>query len=219
MERTKWIIEKRKKAEERYDTIFSSDYDDKWGYIEEEHEKLVKEFIEMLPDNGHVLDAACGTGKYWNILRSYNLRVKGIDQSYQMLSKAGSKCKEYEIEKMGLQDIKEVNKYNGIMCVDALENIFPEDWVKVIRNFYNALKNEGILYFTVETISKQEKDEAFAIGKELGLPIAYGEVAHEGGYHYYPEIKYVKNTLENEHFTIVKESVSEGYHHFLVNKR
>lgn len=218
MERSKWIIEKRKKAEERYDTIFSSDYDEKWGYLEVEHEKLVKEFIEMLPNNGHVLDAACGTGKYWNILRNYNLKVKGIDQSYEMLNKAKVKCKEYEIEKMGLQDIKEVNEYDGIMCIDAMENIFPEDWIKVIKNFHKALKNEGILYFTVETISKEEKDEAFTIGKELGLPIIYGEVAHEGGYHFYPEIDYVKSTLKNEDFVIVKERISEGYHHFLVRR-
>ena len=104
------------------------------------------------------------------------------------------------------------------MCIDAMENVFPENWVDVIKNFYNALKNEGILYFTVETISKKEKDEGFSIGKKKGLPIVYGEIAHEGRYHYYPEIEYVKNILKNECFKILKESISEGYHHFLVQK-
>ncbi len=218
MERKQWIIEKRKKAEERYDMIFSSNYDKKWGYIEEKHEKLVKEFIKLIPHKGHVLDAACGTGKYWDILKEYNLKVKGIDQSYEMLIKAKTKCKEYETDKIGLQDIEDVNVFDGIMCIDAMENVFPENWVDVIKNFYNALKNEGILYFTVETISKKEKDEGFTIGKKKGLPIVYGEVAHEGGYHYYPEIEYVKNILKNECFKILKESISEGYHHFLVQK-
>lgn len=218
MDRKQWIIEKREKAEERYDMIFSIDYDEKWGYIEEEHKRVIEKFIEMIPDSGHVLDAACGTGKYWNILKEYDLVVKGIDQSYEMLCKAKSRCKEYEIEKIGLQEIEDINIYDGIMCVDAMENVFPENWVDVIENFYKALKNKGILYFTVETISKKEKDEAFAIGKNQGLPIVYGEVAHEGGYHYYPDIGYVKDTLKNKCFKIVKESISEGYYHFLVQK-
>lgn len=218
MKRKKWIINKREKAEERYDLIISCDYDEKWGYIEEEHERMVKEFIKMLPDSGHVLDAACGTGKYWNALKEYDVTVKGIDQSYEMLLKAKAKCKEYETEKTGLQEIKDVNVYDGIMCIDAMENVFPENWVEVIRNFYKALKNDGILYFTVETISKEEKDEAFEIGNKQGLPIVYGEVAHEGGYHYYPEIEYVKNALKNEGCRIVKESISEGYHHFFAHK-
>lgn len=218
MERRQWIIEKRKKAEERYDTIFSCDYDEKWGYVEKKHERMVKEFIELIPDRGYVLDAACGTGKYWYLLNKHDLIVKGVDQSSEMLSKAKSKCEKYEIDKIGLQEIDYVDMYDGIMCVDAMENVFPEDWVKVIKNFYKALKKKGILYFTVETISIEEKDEAFAIGKKQGLPVIYGEVAHEGGYHYYPEIEYVKNILENQCLTIVKEDVSEGYYHFLVQK-
>lgn len=219
MDRKEWIIKKRKKAEERYDTIFSLDYDKNWGYIEEKHKKMVEKFIELLPDDCYILDAACGTGKYWDILKKNNLKVKGIDQSKEMLKKAHFKCKDYEIEKKGLQEINELDIFDGIMCVDAMENVFPEDWERVVRNFYKALKKEGILYFTVEIISKEEKDKAYTLGQQKGLPILYGEVAHEGGYHYYPDIEYVKDIIRNEGFTILMESTSEGYKHFIVEKK
>lgn len=218
MERTKWLIEKRKKAIERYDTIFSVDYDDNWGYIEEEHKVMVQKYIDLLPQDAYILDAACGTGKYWSILKNYSINVKGIDQSYEMLKKAQTKCQKYEIEKLGLQEIDEKNTYEGIMCIDAMENVFPEDWDNVLKNFYNALTKDGILYFTVETISKEEKDIAFRTGKEKGLPILYGEVAHEGGYHYYPNIECVKSSFKNKGFNIIEESISEGYQHFIIKK-
>lgn len=219
MERMEWIGEKRHKAEERFDTIFSVDYDQKWGNIELEHQLMVKKFISLLTKDAFVLDAACGTGKYWEMLKKYALTVRGMDQSEQMLKKAQMKCPEYETQKMGLQEIDDLNTYDGIMCIDAMENIFPEDWVKVLKNFYNALKKEGILYFTVETTSKEEKDIAYRIGKEKGLPVLYGEVAHEGGYHYYPNIEYVKKIIKKEGFNMINESVSEGYQHFIVKRR
>lgn len=219
VERKEWLIEKRRKAEERYDTIFSLDYDEKWGYIEEEHKRMILKFVSHLGENPYILDAACGTGKYWSILKEYNLLIKGIDQSHEMLKKAKVKNEKYETEKKGLQEINEIDTYDGIMCIDAMENVFPEDWKDVLENFYNALKKEGKLYFTVETVGKEELDEAFSAGKKLGLPIVYGEVAHQGGYHYYPEIVYVQQLLKDAGFKVIEESISDGYHHFLSEKR
>lgn len=218
MERKEWLIEKRKRAEERYDIIFSLDYDEKWGYIEEVHKNMILKFISQLRERPYILDAACGTGKYWNILKEYELKIKGIDQSREMLKKAKAKCEKYETEKTGLQEINEIDTYDGIMCVDAMENIFPEDWKQVINNFYDALKKEGKLYFTVETVSKEELDEAFTAGKNMELPVVYGEVAHQGGYHYYPEINYIKELLKDAGFKVIEESISEGYHHFITKK-
>ncbi len=218
-DRKEWLIEIRKNAIKRYDIIFSRDYDDKWGDIEEVHEKMIRLFLSKLCSNDHVLDAACGTGKYWSILKSYNLKVTGMDQSIEMLKKAKQKNNDYETRRCGLQELNENSEYDGIMCIDAMENVFPEDWNEVLHHFNRALKDNGILYFTVEIISKEEKDEAYQLGKELNVPLVYGEFVHEGGYHYYPEIDVVKKFLKGNSFYIIEERISEGYHHFIVQKR
>lgn len=108
--------------------------------------------------------------------------------------------------------------FEGIICIDAMENVFPEDWMLVLRNFHKALKANGYLYFTVELIDEKELTEAYIKGKEMGLPIVEGEFAHEEGYHYYPSIDKVKKWLCEVGFKIISEDLSDGYYHFLVRK-
>jgi hypothetical protein len=56
----------------------------------------------------------------------------------------------------------------------------------VLDDLHRAIKPMGYLYFTVEVTSETEIERAFAAGQQSGLPVVYGESAHEGGYHYYP---------------------------------
>jgi hypothetical protein len=75
--------------------------------------------------------------------------------------------------------------FDGIICVDAMEFVFPEDWPVVMANFHRALKTKDHLYFTVEITSEEELQSAFIAGKQQGLPLVEGERAHEGGYHFF----------------------------------
>ncbi len=218
MNRKQWIKERRRVAEERYDNIFSLDYDEKWGNLEQNHIDNLNYFLNLLPKETRILDAACGTGKYWDIVTSKNFKVIGMDQSSNMLKKAQMKYPKISIIKGGLQEIGCSEEFWGILCIDAMENIFPEQWPLVLKNFYRALKKEGYLYFTVETISEDETKEAFKKALKLGLPVIEGEYAHEGGYHYYPAIEEVKVWIKDIGFNMIKEGVSEGYYHFIVKK-
>lgn len=218
MDRGVWLKEKRKLAEERYDKIFSINYDENWGRINEVHKNNIIEFCDLLPKGERILDAACGTGKYWTIIKNNGQRVVGIDQSQEMLNKARVKHCDVHIRKLGLQEIDYEKEFYGIICMDAMENIFPEEWGKVLSNFYKALKDGGLLYFTVELLEEKEMLEAYKKGIEMGLPIVKGEFVHEGGYHYYPELDLAKNWISEAGFSVLKEDISEGYHHFVVKK-
>lgn len=140
MNRQEWLKEKRKLAEIRYDEIFSIDYDEKWGKINDIHKTNLAYFLNLLPQGVIVLDAACGTGKYRQIINDTGYHVLGIDQSQQMLNKAVSKYKNIETNKLGLQEINYNDEFYGVVCIDAMENVFPEEWLLVLENFYNALK-------------------------------------------------------------------------------
>jgi ubiquinone/menaquinone biosynthesis C-methylase UbiE len=86
----------------------------------------------------YVLDAACGTGKYWSLILDSGRSVVGIDQSQQMLLRAKDKFPNQRTEKMGLQEIDFIEAFEGIICVHAMEFIAPEDWPPVLNNFSRA---------------------------------------------------------------------------------
>jgi ubiquinone/menaquinone biosynthesis C-methylase UbiE len=65
MERTEWLRERRQVAEARYDALHASTYDQNWGQISASHQRFLQQFLILCPPGCAILDAACGTGKYW----------------------------------------------------------------------------------------------------------------------------------------------------------
>lgn len=86
MDRAQWIRTVRARNEERMDEIFSPIYDSQWGaVIDRTHARMVRYLLDSLPAGSRILDAACGTGKYWPMLRTAGMEIVGIDQSAGML--------------------------------------------------------------------------------------------------------------------------------------
>ncbi len=214
VERRSWLAEKRRLAELRMDTLFAPIYDDEWGAsIDPTHERFVHRLIDLTPVAGEILDAACGTGKYWRLLLGHR-RVTGTDQSAQMLVRAQQKAPEVPIVKVGLQELRYEAAFDGVMCIDAMENVPPEDWPQVLANLTRALRPGGTMYLTVELPDQAELARAAADGVQRGLPLVDGEVATEG-YHYYPDATRVRIWLEAAGLTILEEALGDGYRHFL----
>ena len=219
MDRSEWLKERRRVAEERYDTIWAPIYDENWGaWIGPTHQECIQQFLDLCPPQATILDAACGTGKYWPLILASGRRVYGIDQSQGMLGRATAKLPDVPVEKIGLQEMEYEEAFEGAICMDALENLFPEDWPVALHNLRRALKPGGYLHFTVEIAAEEEVQKAFAAGREEGLPIVCGEWVLEGGYHYYPSIEQVRIWVEQAGFRLVAEAVGDDYHHFLVQK-
>ena len=220
MERSIWLKEIRRLSEERYDTLHAPTYDAYWGVtIFPTHERFFARFLEMCPLQALILDAACGTGKYWPMILSSGRTVFGIDQSQAMLSRAHAKHPQVPIEKMGLQEMPYQEAFDAACCMDALEFVFPEDWPLVLNNLQHAIKEAAFLYFTVELADEKEIEQAYKAGQEMGMPVVYGEWAHEGGYHYYPKIEQVRKWVRLARFELVDETVGDLYHHFLLKKQ
>jgi cyclopropane fatty-acyl-phospholipid synthase-like methyltransferase len=228
MDRTVWLKEQRRLMEQQEDSIYSPIYDEHWGAIDRIHHEFVTRFLGLCPSKAHVLDAACGTGKYWPMILASGRTVFGIDQSQGMLSRAHEKFPEVPIAKVGLQEMQYREEFDAAMCVDALEMIAPEDWPFVLGNLHRSLKPESYFYFTVEITADADIARAYADARQAGLPVVYGEWAYEGGdhgewaqeggYHYYPKIDQVKEWLQQSGFRQTDEAVGEEYHHFLVQK-
>jgi len=218
MERTVWLQEWRRLVEERYDRLFAKDYDAQWGEIGETHRRFLEQFLALCPAGGTILDAACGTGKYWSLILASGRQVVGLDLSRQMLARAQAKFPAVPVQQGSLQDMAYTDAFDGILCVDAMELVCPEDWLPVLRNCYRALRAGGYLYLTVEMVADEEVQAAYRAGQAMGLPVVMGEWAHEGGYHYYPAIEQVRAWVQEAGFTIVAEGTGDGYEHFLMWK-
>lgn len=218
MERSLWLKEKRRVSEVRYDTLHAGSYDQNWGHINASHRSFLHHFLALCPPGCTILDAACGTGKYWSLILDSGRSVVGIDQSQQMLLRASDKFPDVRTEKMGLQEIDSIAAFGGIICMDAMEFVAPEDWPLVLNNFHRALKRNGYLYFTVELIKSEELDHAYSEGQKQGLPVVEGEYAHEGYYHYYPALDQVRIWVSQTSFSVIEEGEGDDYHHFLVQR-
>ena len=242
MERAEWLKLMRKRAEKLYDR-FSPRYWVTWGVaIEETHREYLQKFLERVKKGSTVLSAACGAGRFDGLLLEAGHRVVGIDQSEKMLSLAKEHFPKIDYRKMALHKMDFRETFDGIICMDAMEHICPEDYPEILLKFQEALKPRGVLYFTADR--EEEPDfnlqMYFEQGKALGLPIVFGEVADEAAfeqamameetevpdeltdravYHYYPPLDKIREWINRAGLIIEKEGTGSGFHHFLAKKK
>ncbi|GER82338.1 MAG: class I SAM-dependent methyltransferase [Thermogemmatispora sp.] len=216
-ERTVWLQERRRLTAERYDQL-APDYDRDWGTLDETHTTMLLLLLARLPQGSCLLDAACGTGKYWGLILERGYALVGIDQSTGMLRRAYEKFPAVPTRQQGLQELNESEAFEAVLCIDAMEMVPPEDWPLVLANLRRAAKPGGLLYLTVELIESDERERAFLLGREQGLPVVSGEYAHHGGYHYYPTLEQVRIWLEAADLILLEERIGDGYQHFLLQR-
>ena len=225
-DRAAWLGEMRQVNEEQ-ESALASIYDDDWGEIGDKHWAFVERFCSMLPSDGRVLDAACGTGKYFGMLLESGRSLLGVDHTGAYLDRARARFPDVPTEKHDLQELSYRDEFDGVMCVDAMEFVPPEEWPVVLEGFHRALRPGGWLYFTVELVPEDKIRAANAEARAAGLPVVEGEVIwHEPDdyYHYYPSIEQVRAWVTAAGFVI--EDDAEGpwhedgyaYHHVLARR-
>jgi 2-polyprenyl-3-methyl-5-hydroxy-6-metoxy-1,4-benzoquinol methylase len=222
MDRTIWLTELQRDCETKYDG-YAPLYWEKYGlYSNITHQRFIQEFLDNLSPNSTILDAACGAGRYEPALLEKGHTVIGVDQSQGMLARAKEKFPNVQYQKIGLQELAYQEIFDGVICIDAMENVCPEDWMIVLNHFYHALKPEGYLYFTAETIENADENEirqAFERAQQRGLPVVYGEFPDEELYHYHPSNQQVKEWTKQAGFEILQEANGEiWYYHILARK-
>jgi SAM-dependent methyltransferase len=189
MDRPAWLKQQRRLAQERYDSLFAPTYDEHWGTISPTHERVFSRFLGARPPHALILDAACGTGKYWPMILASGRTVFGIDQSQEMLGRAYAKFPDVPMEQVGLQEMCYREAFDGASCMDAMEFVFPEDWLLVLGNFHRAVKPTGYLYFTVEIAPEKDTERSPPIrGRYPPVARHLGHAVHpypnETGYHW-----------------------------------
>jgi SAM-dependent methyltransferase len=240
MERAEWLKLMRTQAEGLYDEIAPAYWGTFGFYDNWQHLEFLKKFLARIPSGGTVLSAGCGAGRYDGLLLEAGHSVIGIDQSEGMLRRAREHFPAVKYERIGLQEMDFHTAFDGVTCIDAMEHVCPEDWPGIVRNFYEALKPHGVLYFTLELSVTDELDLHYHRALELGLPVVFGEVAdrvttsYEGlkaagpsswkeladsaVYHYYPQLDQVCTWVTEAGFRVEEEGTGSGYQHYIARR-
>ena len=220
MDRRLWLAGCQEAVTATYDAAAPA-YDER-GYPSDMQREWVTRAVGLIPSGGTVLDAPCGTGKYFPVLAAAGHRVVGMDQSAGMLAQARARGIAVALEHVALQDLSYAQEFDAVITVDAMENVAPEDWPLVLANLHRAARPGGVMYLTVEEVDQSEVDQAFAGLSARGLPAVRGEVV-EGdvaGYHYYPGREQVLEWFGREGLEIADEGFGQeegwGYRHFLL---
>ena len=221
MDRPTWLREQRLRAETDYDTRYSATYDTDAEPMTSIHRRFVRRVVRASPVGGTVLDAACGTGKYFGIVLSAGRKVVGVDQSVGMLDQARAKFPTAELIKSSLQELDLEPDFDGLLCIDAMENVPPEDWPAVLANLHRVLHPDGLLYLTIEEHDQADIDAAYADGIARGLPLVPGEILFHGtDYHFVPTRSQVAAWVADEELAIIDQADGPGdgfsYWHLLM---
>jgi SAM-dependent methyltransferase len=225
-DREAWLLELRRDNERQEDAL-GTDADPYWLEIYSTHREFIERFLGSLPPAGRVLDAACGVGRYLPMVLESGRSALGVDHATNHLARAGEIAPGAAFEHHDLQDLPYADEFDGVMCVDAMEFVPPEDWPRVLSRSGRALHAGGSLYLTIERVAHEEIRAATERARRAGLPVVEGEAMWDEPdpyYHYYPPLEQVRSWLGDAGFAIELETEGpwhdEGYayHHLLARR-
>lgn len=102
-------------------------------------------FLSKVITHGHILDAGCGSGRDTKAFKDLGFKVSAIDASKELVKLARLNTG-VTVEHKTLQQISDIDKYNGIWCCASLLHVPFEELPKVMNNLSNALTRNGVLY-------------------------------------------------------------------------
>lgn len=198
----------------------ADEYDARWGDPTVSHLTAVAELVQAVGPGGEILDAACGTGRYWDAVIAAGISVFAVDLSPGMLTIARSKYPGIPSRELSLQDLRAAtelhSRFDGLMCIDAMEWVGEEDWPIVLDGFHRVLRPGGWAYLAVEI--PEEKDREI-----LAAPVpegqVYGEIVGDGGFYaYFPSEMAIATWMADAGFTLRSESQGDGYRHLIFQR-
>ena len=224
MDRAAWLAERQAATRAEYDA-------DAAGYEGHDYPRdtqvaYVARVLEACPPGGLLLDAPCGTGRYFAQIRAAGRRIVGADQSAGMLAEAEAKGLAEQLLRVALQDLELEDAFDAVLTIDGMENVPPEHWPRVLANLRRAALPGALLYLTVEELADPGVvADARSALVASGVPAVAGEVT-EGevaAYHFYPDRDRVLAWIADAALTVVEERFVAatddwGYRHFLLRR-
>ncbi|WP_407381047.1 class I SAM-dependent methyltransferase [Methanobrevibacter sp.] len=106
---------------------------------------LYDDFLKLIPENGNILDAGCGSGRDSKFFKSQNYNVTSIDGSKEMCRLASEYLND-EVLHMQFQEMDFSEEFDGIWALASLLHVPSDEIEDVLKKMKNSLKENGVLY-------------------------------------------------------------------------
>lgn len=121
-------------------------------------ESLYQPFLALLPENAHILDLGCGSGRDSLAFKNKGYLVDAIDYSEELAKKA-MELTGIRVKHQSFYELNEVAVYDGIWACASLLHCERHQLNEVFEKMLRALKPEGVIYISFKYgDSDREKD-------------------------------------------------------------
>jgi len=116
----------------------------------------LRAFIELLPEQGHVLDAGAGPGHHAQIMSKAGLDVIALEpvaEFAELIEGAG-----ITTARAGFDWITQVAEFDGVWASFSLLHVSRDAFTGYLQNIRTALKADGILVLGMKTGEGETRD-------------------------------------------------------------
>ena len=167
--------QKRCLVKDDYDAI-ADVYDAAYGGIET-YKPFADVFMDIL-DAPRVVELGCGSGAMADYLARNGCNVVGVDFSHNLLKIARNRYPYVDFIEADICDYLPPVKYDGLFTKDVLFHLPPKDLERVLRNFRNILKPNGIFCIVMD-MPNIEGEQYFDEELDKRLKVYYNYVSAE----------------------------------------
>jgi len=115
------------------------------GTVDTDMSSHYDEFLALIPENGSILDAGCGSGRDTLKFKSLGYAVTAIDGSKKMCELA-SEHSGVNVMHMQFQEIDFKDCFDGIWASASLLHVPSDELEDVLKRLKKSLKENGIFY-------------------------------------------------------------------------
>lgn len=146
-------------------------------------------FIALLPADGKILDAGCGSGRDSKVFLEKGFDVIAFDASEEMCKRASAYIGQ-KVIRMLFQDVLYKDEFDGIWASASLLHVPMDDLLSILMKMKDALKSGGVMYasFKYGDGTKLRGERKFSdfneksiipLFENAGFSIIYNEVGND----------------------------------------
>jgi len=106
---------------------------------------LYRPFLELIPNNGKILDAGCGSGRDSLYFKQHGYQVHAFDGSLEMCRLASALIGQPVRQRM-FDDVEWVSEFDGIWACASLLHVERRYIDFVVKRFIRSLRQGGVMY-------------------------------------------------------------------------
>jgi len=108
---------------------------------------LYKPFLELVPENGRILDAGCGSGRDSLYFKQRGYQMEAFDGSSEMCRLASALLGQ-SVHRKEFGEVEWVSEFDGLWACASLLHVRRQNIDSVIERLSRSLQPDGVMYIS-----------------------------------------------------------------------